>query len=517
MRLRPYQDEALAAWERKVAGDAWPAARGIVAHATGLGKTVLAAAWIAELRRRAAPATVLFLAHRDELIAQAVTRLGDWIDPTDIGVVKAERHEADRPVIVGSVQSVVRRLTTIPRPDICVVDECHHAEATTYQKILDWLGPGIPVLGLSATPHRADGKPFDMTWPSGIVHTISLRQGIQRGYLADLRGLRIRLSGETEWAARIRRGDFVETDLEDCFTAGNGPQIVADAIKKHAIDRPTLVFTPTVASAELTAFTCRMAGLDAQAVSGETPASTRNTYVNAFTRGRLQVLTNCAVLTEGFDAPATSCIVIARPTKSRSLYLQMLGRGTRKWPEKTDCLVLDLVGASHRHDMESVATAVGLPWDAELGETSVAESFAKGAVGTSTTTESVPLWKARPYAWVKTNVGYALGLGQDYGTLLLREHPALGWGVYQLKRGVPHAFVTRASDLETAQAEAEEIARSLDVDRLVRRDEGWRRGKPTPGQRDALGKFGLSSVASLNRGEAADALTKMITEIHWRR
>ena len=519
MKLRPYQSEALEAVRQKLGPS-----RGIVAHATGLGKTVLAAAWIAEQRTRDPTARVLFLAHRDELIQQACERLGQWLEPSIIGVVKAERHEVDRPILVASVQSLVRRVDRTPRPSACVVDECHHAEARTYQRILDWLGPQVSTLGLSATPFRADGKPFDRTWPQGILHEISLRDGILRGYLADLRALRIRLDGSGEWTARVRRGDFVESDLEDCFRQGNGAALIASSLAERAAGRAAIVFTPTVATAQETNAACQAEGLRSACIYGEMSPNARFDSISSFVAGRLDVLTNCAVLTEGFDAPRASCIVIARPTRSRSLYLQMLGRGTRKYPGKDDCLVLDLVGASHRHDMQSVASAVGLPaWQQETIDTlerqSVAETFAKGVLHGKGVAEPIPLWKARPYAWVSTNVGYALGLGQEHGTLLLREHPALGWAIYQLRRGKAHAFVARAKDLETAQGTAEDIVRGLDVDRLVRRDEGWRHAYASPGQKDALGRLDVSvpDVRRLQRGEAADLLTKTITEIAWRR
>lgn len=514
MKLRDYQHQALRAIES--AHDSGTRSV-VVAHATGLGKTVVAAAWLA---RHATPdGRALVLAHREELLQQAREQLGRWVDPRAVGLVRADCDESDRPIVVASVPTLARSarlqrfLNAGPPIRWLVQDEMHHAAADTYQDIFAELGVDTPtgplVVGLSATPHRHDGK--RLPWP--IVHEIRLSEGIAQGYLSDIEVRRCSLDGD--WHAQIRRGDYLESDLAQSYLNGGGPDLVAESLVAQAEGRPSLVFTPTVETAELTAEKCRALGLTAQAVHGTLPLPLRVSILSAFGDGACQVVTNCAVLTEGFDAPHIGCLVLARPTRSRGLFLQMLGRGTRKHPTKDRLLVLDVVGATDLHGLVTVESVTDVDDELEEGE-SITEAWARQEHTRDVERAIVAEWKARPYAWVPTTVGYALGLGSDHGTLLLRQTSA-GHMLYQLQRGRPHTFVGHALDLEDGQQMAEELARTLRVDKLARKDEGWRMARASIGQRNAMEKFRLPTPDSLTRGQAADAITRAIVELSWRR
>lgn len=503
MKLRDYQQEALDALT------AHPGREAIVAHATGLGKTVLAGAWLALTLRHGDRA--LFLAHRDELLQQARDQLGRWLRPDLLGTVAGEINECRKPYIIASNQTLARvnrleRVLEFGRFTHVVQDECHHGAADSYQQLYARLGVGEHggprVLGLSATPHRADGKA--LAWP--IVHEISLRDGIARGYLSDIQTETVSMEGP--WQARVRRGDFDVNDLERSLLSGNGPAVIAEALRCHP-DRKSLVFTPTVATAEAVAAACQEAGLPSMAIHGKLSPALRVHGIGAFREGELRALTNCAVLTEGFDEPAVSCILLARPTRSRGLFLQMLGRGTRKHPDKDNLLVIDLAGATARHDLVSVATVLDLPVELPPGSL-------VGDVLRSKRVNGRDLADLRPYAWVRTTVGWALSFGEDHGTMLLRQHPTSGhWMIYQLRRKRPKAFVATALDLEDGQNLVESLAVERGVSSLVRKDQGWRMAPASIGQRRALEKFGVNAASS--RGAAADQLTKVITELAWRR
>jgi ATP-dependent helicase IRC3 len=136
----------------------------------------------------------------------------------------------------------------------------------------------------------------------------------------------------------------------------NAPEYVARAYREHALGRKALLFTPTVATAHAMATTLRDDGVAAEALSGETPLEVRQAMLRRLKSGETQVIANCSVLIEGFDEPSADAIIVARPTKSQTLYTQMIGCGTRIFPGKEDCLILDLVGATTRHDLVNVST-----------------------------------------------------------------------------------------------------------------------------------------------------------------
>src|SRR2546426_3543198 len=206
-----------------------------------------------------------------------------------------------------------------------------------------------------------------------IVYQKTLLEMMQAGYLVDLRALQILLQANFD-ALRTQQGDFVEAELETLLLAANAPAQVLAAFQTHAAERKALLFTPTVALAYAMADTFRMAGIPAEALDGTTPLATRRAILQRLHTGATRIVANCAVLTEGFDEPSVDCIIIARPTQSAVLYPQMLGRGTRTYPGKTDCLILDVVGVSTRHTLHTAATLFGCD-PTQLAQQPVLESL----------------------------------------------------------------------------------------------------------------------------------------------
>src|SRR5437899_12090810 len=369
---RPYQYEAVAAL---LAATARGVHRPLLVWPPGAATTIVAPLLVQ--RRRGRP---LILAHRDELIQRAVDKLR-LVDPSlTLGVVQAARDEHTAPTVVASVQTLSRRTRLarlVPDFQTIVIDEAHHAPAPTYRRILDycraWRPDGPLVVGVTATPERGDRHSLREVFER-IVYQKTLLEMMQAGYLVDLRALQVLLQADFD-ALRTQHGDFVDAELETLLLAANAPAQVLAAFQAHAADRKALLFTPTVATAYAMAATFCAAGIATEALDATTPITTRRALLQRLHTGATRVVANCAVLTEGFDEPSVDCIIVARPTQSLPLYQQMLGRGTRTYPGKTDCLLLDVVGVSTHHTLHTAATLFGCA-PATLAQQSVLEVLA---------------------------------------------------------------------------------------------------------------------------------------------
>jgi len=476
---------------------------------TGTGKTIVFALLVQRRRGRS-----LILAHRDELIQQAVDKLR-LVDPTlPLGVVQAARDEHTAPTVVASVQTLSRRsrLTRlVPDFQTIVIDEAHHAPAPTYRRILEycraWHPDGPLVVGVTATPERGDHHSLRQVFDH-IVYQKTLLEMMQAGYLVDLRALQVLLQADFD-ALRTQQGDFVDAELETLLLA---------AFQAHAADRKALLFTPTVALAYAMAETFRAAGITAEALDGTTPLATRRAILQRLHTGATRVVANCAVLTEGFDEPSVDCIMVARPTQSAPLYQQMLGRGTRTYPGKTDCLVLDVVGVSTHHTLHTAATLFAC--DAgRLARQSVLEILNRpehqdqedaSLAGTLRSTP-VDLFARRALRWVQTRQGaWVLSLGAQHGTLRLRLDGPETWQVVQIRRDAEPVQLGNTLPLPYAQGLAEDYARHLGVARLVEVEAPWRQHPATEKQTALLRKLGLAARVGLTKGEAAELLAAVL-------
>lgn len=349
VELRDYQEEAIEAVFRE-----WKTVRStLIVHATGLGKTVTAGG----ICRRVADdgGRILFLAHRGELLRQACDKMSRFFG-LECEVEKAGERVSRLfapQVVAGSVQSLCqdRRLAEFDADtfDAVIVDEAHHAPAATYRKILDYFG-GAKVLGVTATPDRADGLALRNVFES-VAHAFELRDAIAAGYLAPIRQKSVFVEDLDLSQVRTVAGDLHQGQLEEVLLEDKVLHEIAAPMKDLIGARPTILFTVSVAQAYRLA-ECLQGYLGegrAEAIDGTADEITRRRMYEAFARGDVQVMVNCALLTEGFDAPHASCVAIARPTTSRALFSQMVGRGTRLHPGKEDCLVLDFVGNAGKH------------------------------------------------------------------------------------------------------------------------------------------------------------------------
>lgn len=346
MTLRDYQLEAIALLDAAVAdGSRAP----LLVMPTGSGKTHLAA----ELIRRglADHRRSLFLAPRRELVTQTCATLD--AAGMDYGVHLAGVDALRRtyaPVQVASVDTLLSRMIrrqrlVLPPFDLVLVDEAHLSITAARARLLDFWPEALRI-GLTATPTRKDGRALGMLYDR-LIEPTTVAKLTAAGYLAPARYFSV-AEPDLE-RVRITAGDFNARDLD---AAMNAPALVGDIVStwlQRAADRRTVVFCSSIAHSVAVAEAFQRAGVAAEHVDAATPQDDRAATFARFLDGRTQVLTNCFIASYGFDCPPVSAVVLARPTRSLMLYLQMIGRGLRIAPDKADCLVLDHSGCVHLH------------------------------------------------------------------------------------------------------------------------------------------------------------------------
>jgi ATP-dependent helicase IRC3 len=509
--LRPYQREAInkinEALKRGVR-------RQLVALPTGTGKTVIFSQLLADRRGRA-----LVLAHRDELIEQAAQKILT-VDPhASVGVVKAERNELHRDIIIASVQTLSResRLSRIDRGafSTIVVDEAHHSAADTYRRTLEYFGcfaeSGPLTVGFTATPQRADERALADIFQE-IVYRKTILNMIRAGYLSDLRAIQIKLQADFG-ELHTRAGDFIDSEASEMLISANAPRHAVEAYREHAPGRTALVFTPTVELAHLMAEAFAESGIAAEALSGATPMEDRRGILKRLKSGDTQIVANCAVLTEGFDEPGIDCIVVARPTKSKPLYVQMIGRGTRTYPGKDDCLILDLVGATTRHDLVTAASLFEVNPKAEETITEARDAAARvrqehQAAQGRLIAQTVDLFRERRFHWVQaSDQRFVLAIGKG---LIILSPDSTGWTAQLNSRGESPLVLTSGKPLDWAQGIAEDFARKLRADALVNPHAAWRTKPASRKQIATLQKFRIRPDSGITAGEASDMISSAI-------
>jgi ATP-dependent helicase IRC3 len=522
--LRPYQAEAVQAVHDRLA-DEDSISRPAISIPTGGGKTLIFSRIV---RDRGYPA--LILAHRDELIEQAVEKY-EQIDPsTMVGIVKAQRNDIGHPVIVASVQTLARqnRLEQMPKDfRSVIVDECHHvAHGNSYSRVLDYFADVPLILGVSATLERSDKKASGV-WEE-IVYQKTMLDLIAAGYLSDIRAKGIKLAAADFNGLRVVRGDFKDDELAQMLHDAHAPEIVAKAYLEHAPGRKALVFTPTIELAQEMAAAFRTVGVSAEAAWGTMGYDERKATLKRLAKGETMVVCNAALLTEGYDEPSIDCIVIARPTRSKSYLTQMIGRGTRLYPGKKDLLVLDVVGAEKRIDLMSVPKLFGLK-EGDAEEQGVAAKIQQNAIdfgigarkkaglftgSVELESHDIDLFSRAAINWLHLSDGrWMLGLA-DLGNLFLEPMEVDRWhAVVRRGRADPPTFLgTDPHDLTTAMAIAEEYVRrqgnaaSVLIDRAAR----WRQDPASPSQKNALRRWGIAFDDNISKGDASDLLGAVI-------
>jgi superfamily II DNA or RNA helicase len=347
--LRPYQRAAV-----EQVFTAWRAGRRapVLVLPTGAGKTVILVEVIrVVVEAVASPDSVLVLVPRRELVGQTVEKLeAVGIAPGVICAAMDPEAGLRAPVQVASIETLharVQRLAylALPPPRLVVIDEAHLSITKRKVELVEGLG-AERLLGVTATPTRKDGRALGVLYDA-LLAPASVASLTDLGFLVRARYW----SWETPDLrdVRVEQGDYVTAQLADVM---NRPKLLADVVAtwlRHAGDRRTVVFTVDIPHGVAMAECFRHEGVAAEHLSAKTPLPERAATLARFRSGETQVVCNCFVLAYGFDLPAVSAVVLARPTQSLMLYLQMLGRALRPAPGKADCVVLDHAGAVHRH------------------------------------------------------------------------------------------------------------------------------------------------------------------------
>lgn len=377
--LRSYQEQA----HRSCLEELYAGRRTLLVLPTGTGKTIVFARVVRDwIEARGTSAIVL--AHRRELIHQAVDKLvgAGGLDGFDIGIEMGQERARDLDrVVVGSVQTLRGSRLEQLRPErfgLLVVDEAHHAVAASYAGILRHLGFDIPrngelsalnrrvrdgdagLLGVTATPDRLDGRALGR-WFDSSAFTYEIADAIDDGWIVRIRPRMIFSEGLDLSRVRTTAGDLDKAELAAVMEEDANLDLVARATFDESGDRPTLVFAASIAQARsIAGRLCELRPGCADAMDGTASHAARDDVLDRHAAGRFQFLVNVLLYTEGVDLPHVSCVVIARPTKSRGLYAQMIGRGTRLLGPtreasiaagKQDLRILDFCGASGRHKL----------------------------------------------------------------------------------------------------------------------------------------------------------------------
>lgn len=368
--LRPYQQEAL---DAIVTNRSHGIHRQLVVLPTGAGKTVLFS-HLPKIIDTALP--MLVLAHRAELLEQAKSKILNSNPELSVEIEQAERRAGHVDVVVASVATLGRsgtpRIEEYPSDyfKTIVIDEAHHAAAPSYKRVVDYFNADF-VLGVTATPQRSDSTRLIDVFEE-IVYYKSIQDLIEDGWLSPLVGYRVNTDTDIS-TVEIKNGEYVQSQLEDKI---NNPQrnahIVA-AYRNLALAKKTIVFASGVKHAEDLALSFRSASVDAEVILGTTPHEERQKILQNFSSGLTRVIVNVGVLTEGFDEPSLEAIILAKPTRSALLYTQIVGRGTRLYPGKEHCIIIDIADTTKGKKPIGLPTLLGLPPDFNLQGKSLTE------------------------------------------------------------------------------------------------------------------------------------------------
>jgi superfamily II DNA or RNA helicase len=521
LSLRDYQRGALDA-----VADKWSTGvqRPAVVLPTGAGKTVVFAHGAAEFIAANPGRRVVILVHTDELVGQAVRKLRDVAPHLKVGIVKATRNEIYAEVIVASVQSLrsERRRKAIRNVGLVIVDECHHAVAATYLNALESFGcfdpsSGAHALGVTATLARGDNRKLSKVWQE-VAYRKDILFMIKRGFLLDVRGKRVEVPDLDLKGVKQSGGDYQRGDLGDALEGSLAPETVAKAYAEHSSDRTGILFAPTVSSAYAFRDALCEAGITSETVHGGLAIGERQQILKRLEHGDIQCVTNCMVLTEGFDSPVVSTVVVARPTRSAPLYQQMVGRALRPYPGQAVALVLDVSGASRAHTLASLVDLsdedLRINEDQSLLEAALEEEEQTEPApereelvfrGPVEVKDFDPLARASKRVWLTTAGGTRFISAGDQAYVFLidsAETPGtydVAWCTkdrYDRRGGITeHVGIDLGYALPWAEEEAVERG-GMETETYSRKDRAWRKTAVTDNQKNMMRRLGIAPAPS---------------------
>lgn len=516
-QLRPYQLEAVQAVEAQWASP--EPVNPVVVLPTGTGKSTVIATLAT--RARARGYRVVMLAHRRELLDQMAASVG-LVEPDGerVGIVQADRDDPSTAIVAASFQTLQNqtRLESLGPRQVVLVDEMHHSTAETYMAVLAQFGVRdrlAMACGFTATPARADGGLGQM-WDT-VAYERTLKWAIQSGFLMTPVGLTVVLPELNLAKVHVRGGDYAQGELAEAMEAST--ETTVDAVLRHARGRASIVFAAGVEHAQALASALTARGVRAAAVTGSMSGEGREVVYEGFRSGALDAMVTVQVLTEGADFPRCDCVVMARPTRSQTLYSQMVGRAVRLYDGKQDALVLDLAGTVR--DM-SLVTLTDLSPEAETRRVSPTSDEDPGQdepkpprvqrIGPAQL-EAVDLLAVSPVNWLQTPGGCLfLDIGQAGYVFLWPPvdpdtEPAEGYQVGVIHRpqryGDGWAYDGEGFPLQLAQEKAEAAGYAHGT--LPSREAAWRKkSAPSPAQLNLATSLGVPDVHMKNRARLSD-------------
>lgn len=332
--LREHQEEALASLS-KMREEGKTIA--LVQGATGSGKSA-----IGVLDAKKVGGRVLLLAHTKELVEQGLENFKRLWNEVSVGKFYESFHDTDTHVVCGSIQSIIRNLDSF-RPDdfdYLIIDECHHASAKSYTNILSYFRPKF-TLGLTATPERADGEDLLEVFQD-VAHKLDIREAVETGVLCPVRCIRVKTNiNMTD--VRINGFKYNSLDLEETIMIPDRNNLIVNTYLEYVNSKSTVIFCTSINHANTIASMLQERGIKAESVSGGTKPQVRKQILKDYADKKIQVLCACDLLNEGWDSPITEVLFMARPTMSKTIYMQQLGRGMRTHEGKEFLMVFDFV------------------------------------------------------------------------------------------------------------------------------------------------------------------------------
>ena len=568
LTLRPYQQKAVQASLRAYEQGTH---RQVLHMATGTGKTVVLCDLIRKVPSSSTAKRILIMAHRDELIDQMASSIQRMNPDMKVSIEQGTRHADEySDVIVASVATLGRKDPTDPEGygprlkrfspaqfKMVAIDEVHHAVASTYTRVLKYFGlhepgnTGCMSWGCTATPNRSDGHGLRKLYDE-IVFSYGIVPAIEDGWLCRLSAIRVQT--ETSLAdVRTRAGEYVANDLSEAVNNELRNDMIVDAWDEHCRGErhSTMVFCVDVKHVYdiIDAFKSR--GIDARGADGTTNKDERREMVQGFRDRKFPVLVNCGLWTEGSDFPAMDAIIMARPTQSATLYTQIIGRGTRLYPDKKDCLIVDMVDAAAGKDLMTIPNLFGLDTDFDMNGQDVVKVYKQVSdmidqnpkVIQAKSVKEAEKMIASPIdllafgeedqvirnssklKWRKVNDTYILHVdvrtedaSKRHASLTISKDMLDRWQV-RLHHGGEDVVVRERNDIIGAINAADNYVRSHfpDAVRLVDKTAKWRTLPMSEKQIEFFTANHMKIPEGMTRGQASDEIDKKILQFKRRR
>jgi ATP-dependent helicase IRC3 len=536
LTLRPYQIEALESIQNHLDKGI---VKQLVVLPTGAGKTVIFSN-IPQTIKDSLP--MLVLAHRGELLTQAKDKIL-WSNPQlDVQIEKAEDTADLCDVVVASVPTLGRadsqRILKYPKDyfKTIIIDEAHHAAAETYRRILDYFTPKF-LLGVTATPQRSDSVRLTDVFDE-ITYYKTIQDLIQEGYLCRLVGYRIRTDTDIS-EVETSHGDYMASQLEDTINTPTRNAIVVKSYFEFAQNKKAVVFASGVKHARDLAASFAQKQIPVRVILGDTPDDERKQSLADFASGTIKVIVNVGVLTEGFDEPSIGAIILARPTRSSLLYTQIVGRGTRLFEGKDNCIIIDIADTTKGKKPLGLPTLLGMPPEFDLkGQDLVdvaekykeLEDYCPGEAVRVLSLDDIELAYKRidlfmppppneivqtysRFVWAEVAENdFHLGINQDES---IRIHvDALGRWTTTLKQKIKDAskdtVLGHPEDMREAFVRTDRWItsnRSYNLN-LLDNTAAWRADSPTDKQHKMLKRMGIPITADMTKGTASQIISK---------